>query len=779
MKYVKSIEDFKKYSFEFFDSFLDEEMSNMVVNSFLLDIGDWQSLESEMVEIIKEKGINSSDVCDYGEVILQLSDYRSLLKKFVSLLLRSEQFLSLSAFLNRIFLQRVGNVSYRSMRQEYTYKERYFDRFVEIITYCNIDSELYSPFFLAILSSEAFSPLFNYKEPLKEYLDSVAQQGVRAETSLLLDSMDKSLDNSLSLPKMIEAYIKGESTSLSFMGSALQKDVSFSLSIIDSMLSQHKDREYECVQLLLLLSSYKSAKDRLKQIYATSSDSRVRALLSKEFSSIVLTSFNSEEEFLSYVDANVSTIQDRLYGIRLARFYSAYGLSNEGINGKVMTFILNTFRNRESVEQVEYFREYFKFVDLYVLQSLASIVYDISYQRKRLLSSKWAMRLISTFASSKLLAIIFSNMADWLKDTRLVGPCQYFIDIMCSCARSEVLPYIGALYDSVESAKMRKFLDEKIKTFSMKNREDIGQVRDRIAGDFGFDKNGYRLLSLPHRQVLLKINSKGNIDVLNAKSEKPARIRQKDDAKYLRERIKFWTKKIKEQKKRLYSAYLEFRNYDRQSFEECIVHNNLLNFLSQHLFWGRYKSDRLVEICVLNSDRLVHVAGNMIGEESLDDYSIAILQSIDASDMKDRLSSVIEPLFDQFSLPFFSTDSLNLKSNCVENLSGVFCNARLFVTRLEKMRYKVADRDEQDTFSTLIKINENLNLITTVEFDRIPLKNLDKSISLGQVRFYELSRNYKRGKRYILNKQEALMLENINPYVLSNELGLIVSATKA
>ncbi len=779
MKYVKSIEDFKKYSFEFFDSFLDEEMSNMVVNSFLLDIGDWQSLESEMVEIIKEKGINSSDVCDYGEVILQLSDYRSLLKKFVSLLLKSEQFLSLSAFLNRIFLQRVGNVSYRSMRQEYTYKERYFDRFIEIITYCNIDSELYSPFFLAILSSEAFSPLFNYKEPLKEYLDSVAQQGMRPETSLLLDSMDKSLDNSLSLPKMIEAYIKGESTSLSVMGSALQKDVSFSLSIIDSMLSQHKDREYECVQLLLLLSSYKAVKDRLKQIYATSFDNRVRALLSKEFSSIVLTSFNSEEEFLSYVDANVSTIQDRLYGIRLARFYSAYGLSNEGINGKVMTFILNTFRNRESVEQVEYFREYFKFVDLYVLQSLASIVYDISYQRKRLLSSKWAMRLISTFASSKLLAIIFSNMADWLKDTRLVGPCQYFIDIMCSCARSEVLPYIGALYDSVESAKMRKFLDEKIKTFSMKNREDIGQVRDRIAGDFGFDKNGYRLLSLPHRQVLIKINSKGNIDVLNAKSEKPARIRQKDDAKYLRERIKFWTKKIKEQKKRLYSAYLEFRNYDRQSFEECIVHNNLLNFLSQHLFWGRYKSDRLVEICVLNSDRLVHVAGNMIGEESLDDYSIAILQSIDASDMKDRLSSVIEPLFDQFSLPFFSTDSLNLKSNCVENLSGVFCNARLFVTRLEKMRYKVADRDEQDTFSTLIKINENLNLITTVEFDRIPLKNLDKSISLGQVRFYDLSRNYKRGKRYILNKQEALMLENINPYVLSNELGLIVSATKA
>lgn len=781
MKYVKSIDDFKKYSFEFFDSFLEEELSDLMVNSFLLDLGDREQLENQAVSAIKAKGISIQEVCDYGEVILQLSDYRDLLKKFVSLLLKSEQFIPLSHFLNRIFLQKIGNVSYRSLKQDYTYKERYFDRFVEIIMYCDIEKELYMPFFFAILNSSSDSPLYFYKEPLKEYLDSkLSNSKEENEINGFLDKLKTSTDGNAeySLSKLIDDFTLGEMDNLALIKTALQRDPAFSLGIIENIMSQDKDREYKCVQLLLLLSSTKAIQSRLKEIYDTTTNKQIKALLVKELSSIVLASFNTEQEFLSFVDANVLSIQDRLYGIRLSRFYDAYNLSNVGINGKVMTFVLETFRNREATQQVEYFKDYFKFVDPYVMQSLCNIVYDISYQRKRLLSSKWAMRLISTFGSAKLLGIVFDNMEEWLKDISLIEPCQYFLDIMCSCAREEVLPYIKRLYDIAPTNKMKKFLDEKVSTFSMKKREDLEQVKDKIVDDLGFDRNGYKLVNLSHRQVLLRINPDCSITPLNVKSEKIARIRQQDDAEELRKLVKVLEKKVKEQRKRLYSAFVEFRNYDAQSFDECIVGNNLLNFLAQHLLWGRYKNDRLVEICTLMFDRLNHVAGNMISDEAVGEYSVAILQNMDASDMKEKLSHVVQPLFDQFALPFFESESLNLQSNSVDNLSGVFCNANLFVTRLEKIKFRVADCDENDTFGTLVKVNENLNLITAVEFDRLPMRNYDITTTLRQVRFYELNKNYKRGKRFVLNKSDALMLENINPHVLSNELGVILSATK-
>ena len=40
MKYVRNYTDFKKYTFEFFDSFLPPDLSEKMVNSFLLGLGD-------------------------------------------------------------------------------------------------------------------------------------------------------------------------------------------------------------------------------------------------------------------------------------------------------------------------------------------------------------------------------------------------------------------------------------------------------------------------------------------------------------------------------------------------------------------------------------------------------------------------------------------------------------------------------------------------------------------------------------------------------------------
>ena len=65
MKYVRNYTDFKKYTFEFFDSFLPPDLSEKMVNSFLLDLGNAEELERETLSYIKFQPLDYSEVADY------------------------------------------------------------------------------------------------------------------------------------------------------------------------------------------------------------------------------------------------------------------------------------------------------------------------------------------------------------------------------------------------------------------------------------------------------------------------------------------------------------------------------------------------------------------------------------------------------------------------------------------------------------------------------------------------------------------------------------------
>ena len=76
------------------------------------------------------------------------------------------------------------------------------------------------------------------------------------------------------------------------------------------------------------------------------------------------------------------------------------------------------------------------------------------------------------------------------------------------------------------------------------------------------------------------------------------------------------------------------------------------------------------------------------------------------------------------------------------------------------------------------KENKNSNLVVSVEFDKVVLGHENCSTTISKVRFYELNKQTKTGKVYNLNKTEACTVKDINPRILSNELGLIYLACK-
>ena len=790
MKYVRNIEDLKKYTFEFFDRFLPQNLSDQMVNNFLLNLGNNDLLIPTVVNLLKDSDITENEIAEYGEAVLQLNDYKELLKKYVELLLKAEKFEAICAFLNRIFLQQIGDAKYKSTRKSYTINERYFDRFVEITMYCNIDKKLYTPFFLAIFNSEARSRLFDYKEPLKEYLDIFLKEGDDdAFLSSLLSSENKTglsefaTKNTLkTLNVLINGFVNGEINNSGLLKKALITHTQEGFNIIENLLSQEdEDVKYKAAQLLVLINEDRRVKDRLKYLYENTKNQKIKTLLEKECGFNALKKFGSEGEFLTYVDSYVSQIQERLYGARLKRYYEKYNLDNTNINGKILTFVMEVFKGKETESQYTYLKEFFKFIDKKTLASLSWVVYEVAIYRQRLLNSKWALRLIAMFANKDLLLEMIKDLRIWFLEGGTINVGKYFLDLLAECGREEIIDIVKALLLANLPKKQVKFLENKLNQFSKVKSQNLEEVKDKITEDFGFNNQGQKLIELDNRTIRIQIKKDCTLSLNNEKTGKPARI--KYDTLYLdcnlKKYLKTLEKEIKKQKKRLYTAFLEFRHYDVDTFNECILSNNLLNFLSQSLVWARYKKDKFAQACLVKDGKLVHLFGNLI-YENFEDYTIALMQPIDCQGNKEKLQESVgkDLLFNQFEFPVFKLDDLNPNANYVDSLNGVFCNAQLFITRLEKLKYKVNDLNPKGEYSTLVKENKNLNLLTVVEFDKVVLGHENCSTTISKIRFYELNKQRKTGKIYNLNKTEAMTLKDLNYHVLSNELGLIFLACK-
>ena len=499
MKYVRNIDDLKRYTFEFFDSFLPQHLSDQMVNYFLLDLGDKNILIPTVLQYVKDKKLNENDVAEYGEAILQLNDYKVLLKKFIELLLKAECFEQICAFLNRIFLQQIGDAKYKSTRKSYSINERYFDRFVEITIYCNIDKELYVPFFLAIFNAEAKSRMFDYKEPLKEYLDIFLKEGDDENfISQLLSSDNK---NGLSeyankstlktLNALLHGYVNGEITNSAMVRKALIKHTQEGFNIIETLLqNDEEDVRYKATQLLLLIREDRRVKDRLRYLYENTTDSKIKSLLEKECNFNALIKFGSEGEFVAYVDKTVTQIQERLYGARLKRYYERNNLINAGINGKILTFVMDTFKSRDTDSQFIYLKEFFRFVDTQTLSSLSKVVYDVAVYRQRLLSSKWALRLIAMFANKDLLIYMIKDLRNWFLEKKTVSMGKYFLDLLAECGREELIDICKGLLLANLDKKQLKFIEEKLNQFSKVNKQNLEEVKDKLTEDFGFNSKG-------------------------------------------------------------------------------------------------------------------------------------------------------------------------------------------------------------------------------------------------------------------------------------------------
>ena len=779
MRIVRTINDLKQCVYEIFENKINQDLALKITDYIVEAEGDKQQLFWQCNVALNGAKLDMNKVAEFRDVVFQLNDYRQVLKGFVELLLFIKHFEHVSVFFSRIFVAQVGNVKYRGNAQNYTIEQRYFDRFIECIKFCDIPKEYYIPYFLAIFRSGADSLMFIYKDPLKEFLDTTLKDGENDFIKLLID--DNNLEGleyflrsntAKTLEIIMNNYLDGNDNLQNLKILLKYKQDIFNS--IEGILNSGNDERIAKAIHLLLEFKERQVNDRLVALMKTTESPKIKSLLERELGFMKSVAHGSEQEFITAINTKVTKIQERLYGARLKGYFAKYNLGKDEFESKAITYVMETIKSIPD-ETIFDMYEYFKYLPKMTLQTLADVVYEISLAKDKLANSKWAIRLICLFAENKTLNNFAEVVKEWFSNNKKHTGATYFIYCLGAARRNEFVEICKKVLKYDLSKKDIKYINKCLNEYSASADMAKNEIEDSLVDDFGIDLGGRRLFDLKNRQLELEFDNELNIRITNVKTQKAARIGDNVlfDGGNLKEYIKAMQKEVRKQTKRFYKNFLENRVYTIEAFNKYVVGHNLLRVIAERVIWGKYRNDKLLEVFRVQNGKFIHLSGSYVLED--EEYEIALLNPLD---VVGQMESVIErygsSVINQLRLPVYNVYEYSPTALWVDSFSGFFCNAKLFIVRLQKLGYRINDLDAGNMYSVLAKENKNLDLLTVVQFDKVRLGNEGSyTTTISKIMFYKLSQLTKERKRYILSNDAAIMLGEMSPKILNNEIAQI------
>ena len=187
----------------------------------------------------------------------------------------------------------------------------------------------------------------------------------------------------------------------------------------------------------------------------------------------------------------------------------------------------------------------------------------------------------------------------------------------------------------------------------------------------------------------------------------------------------------------------------------------MFNTLAQHLVFGEYKQNRLLNLFVLEGEQTKYISG--YSPEQDNEINIKIAHTLDLDDRFENAKTYFNnPTFNQFENSTFSIKESEKTLTKMGNMKGILINALKFISNMQMFGFVRNVANENDDATELIHISNELNLLAEVSFES-PVSSITMTASLGNIRFYKLNQCLKNGGAYIINKANALALGAIEP----------------
>ncbi len=706
LKDVKQIEEKLKSTFGFeididIERFVKENLTELEIN-FLADN-------------IKNKQINIDDVNLLSDLIFQLRNYLNALSNLIKLLLISKNYESVFFFVKKIFVGQIGQIRYSSTKLPYTFIERYFDRFIEIVKNCDIDRNLYLPLIIKAFESDKTEILYNWKRPAIEFMQNffnenedwtISYINSNNENKYKLLEIITDFNTSRGIKMLIDDYISDNSDQQqnSHILKKYKRETFLELDkrLYGNISEEEKERLSE---VFIAFGSDNEALSRLNDLYEKATSPSLKLALAERLEIIKSPEVKTEKQFVYAARRKIKDPQERTLGVPFDKI-NLNLKSGFPANNVVKTYLINVFKeenNLSKLSNLNYLKNVFQPEGL---NDFAEKLFEVLSKKEDIKEAKWAIRFCSVLADEKLIKEI-CNFDCMLFAYNRIKEAKYLTECLASCGREEVISVFA-------SEIFQKFEDEDWK-----------------------------------QNVISILSKKANINM--------------DDIEDALATEKTSESNFEKQKNRLYSAFLDGREFEPSHFNSIAIKQPFVT-LFKKLIWGEYKGEKLYNAFLCSTDDEGNFKRNYLIKllnEDEQNFKVKILHTLDLDDRFEKITDAIQdPLFKQFKKIKFDVKDFKPQTTEIGNFNGMFINAEKFVNNIQQFGFNINRNEGEITFGSLININEDLKIACVLEFNK-PI-NLNQAYSnLGNVMFFKTKDLLLDGEKYIYSKNNAMSAPSV------------------
>lgn len=707
LKDVKQIENKLKQIFGFeieFDS-----------NSFISRNLSTQEL-TFLAANIKNDVLKSEDIDSFSDLIFQMKNYLFALSNFVILLLMSKKYENVFNFVRKIFVGQIGQIKYTSVKESYSFLERYFDRFIEIVKNCNIDKTLYLPLVINAFESDKTDLLYNWKRPAVEFMQNFFNENEEWTLSYLESNSENKyklleiiadFNTARGIRMLIDDYISDNSNQEK-NAHVLKKYKRETFLELDKRLYDNiPDSEKEKLSnVFLAFGSDNEALTRLNDLYEKVSSPALKLAIAERLEIIKSPEIKTEKQFIYSARRKVKDPQERTLGVPFDKINLNLA-SGFPANNVVKTYLINVVKEENNLSNIGNLNYLFNVFEKEGLNKFAEKLFDVLLKKNDIKEAKWAIRFCCFLGGERLVGELI-NFNCTLFGCNRNKEAKYLTECLCYCGKLEVLKVFS-------STAMKNFDDSEWKT------EMLGVLAKKA-----------------------NINFEEIADQLAINKQSPDEINI--------------------QINRLKTAFLNGREYSPEGFNALSKTAPFKNLFNK-LIWGEYKNGKLYNAFVLKD----------IGEETKRNYLlklldepeenfvVKILHTLDIDDRFEKITNAIEnPLFQQFKKIRFDAKEYKAQTTEIANFNGMFIDASKFVAALEKQDFVINRNEGEKTFIALINVNKDLGLACAIEFSKHITLNSGFT-NLGNMYFFKATDLLQDENKYIYSKNNALSVSALPP----------------
>lgn len=680
-----------------------------------------------MADNIKVDKINIESINNISDLIFQLKNYMFALSNFIKLLLVSQNYESVFYFVKKIFVGQIGQIKYVSSKYTYTFIERYFDRFVEIVKNCDIDRNFYLPLIIKAFESDKTEVLYNWKRPAIEFMQNFFNENEEWTLSYI-NSNDENkyklleiitdFNTSKGIKMLIDDYVSNSCDEQKILH-ILKKYKRETFLELDKRLYGNisEDEKEKLSGVFLGFGSDNEAISRLNDLYEKTVNPSLKLALAERLEIIKSPEVKTEKQFVYSAKRKIKEPQERTLGVPFDKINLNLKSGNPA-NNTIKTYLINVVKEENNLSKIynlNYLKNVFQPDGLY---DFANKLFEILIKKDDIKEAKWAIRFCCLLGDNILIKKI-CDFDSLLFEYGRNKEAKYLTECLVNCGREEVVAvFASQIFQKLEDDNWKQNI---ILTLSKKANINTDDIKDYMAFD--------------------KINSD----------------------------------EIEKQKERLFQAFLNGREYTPSHFD-LLLKKPPFNLLLKNLLWGEYKGDKLYNAFVIidNEENLEVKYLIKLLDEPKENFTIKILHTLDIDDRFEKIINTIEkPLFNQFKKIKFDVKEFKTQTTEVANFNGMFINSKEFVDKILNFGFKINKNQNEITFSSLINFNKDLQISCVLEFNKAI--NLNQAFSnLGNILFFKNKDLILDEEKYIYSKNNAISIPSLPPRFFDHCLSSVV-----